>query len=92
MIKTFFKDSSIDFDRTKVINTPNCIYVDGYFFPEDEQCPICNSSDLQKNGHIKRTVKHCVYYSRVLQLCGANYGLPRKPTYLFCFLFVFYSL
>ena len=66
MIKTFFKDSSIDFDRTKVINTPNCIYVDGYFFPEDEKCPICNSSDLQKNGHIKRTVKHCVYYSSLI--------------------------
>lgn len=66
MIKTFFKDSNIDLDRTKVINTPNCIYVDGYFFPEDEKCPICNSSDLQKNGHIKRTVKHCVYYSSLI--------------------------
>ena len=32
MIKTFFKGYSIDFDRTKVINTPNWIYVDGYFF------------------------------------------------------------
>ena len=66
MIKTFFKDSNIDLDRIKVINTPNCIYVDGYFFPEDEKCPICNSSDLQKNGHIKRTVKHCVYYSSLI--------------------------
>lgn len=66
MISTFFKDTSIDFDRSKVMVTPNCIYVDGYFYPEDETCPICNSKELLKNGHIKKTVKHCTYYSSLI--------------------------
>ena len=57
MIKTFFKESNIDFDRSKIYNTPNCIYVDGYFLPENEHCPICNSFDLKKNGHIKKNSK-----------------------------------
>ena len=50
MIKTFFKESNIDFDRSKIYNTPNCIYVDGYFLPENEHYPICNSFDLKKNS------------------------------------------
>ena len=41
----------------------NIIYIDAYFIPEDEVCPICGSKDLYKNGHTIKTIKHCTYYT-----------------------------
>ena len=41
----------------------NIIYIDAYFIPEDEKCPICESTDLYKNGHTVKTIKHCTYYT-----------------------------
>ncbi len=39
------------------------IYIDAYYIPEDEQCPICGSINLYKNGTITKTVKHCTYHT-----------------------------
>lgn len=41
----------------------NIIYIDAYFIPENEVCPICGSKNLYKNGHTIKIVKHCTYYT-----------------------------
>ena len=41
----------------------NIIYIDAYFIPEDETCPLCGSKKLYKNGHTIKTIKHCTYYT-----------------------------
>ena len=66
MIDIFFKQSNLDFDKSTVIRNKGSIFVDAYFIPEDEICPCCNSTNLVKNGHIHKTVKHCVYTTSLI--------------------------
>lgn len=66
MINTFFKQSNIDFDRSFVTHHKDLIYLTAYFISEDENCPICGSLNLIKNGHIHKTVKHCVYSTSLI--------------------------
>lgn len=61
-----FKDSNFDFDKLKYQNTPSKIVFDAYYIPEDQTCPICSSSNYSKNGYKIKTVKHCIYYSKIV--------------------------
>ncbi len=63
MILNYFKDTYFDFDRCKFTTIKGTIYMDAYYIPEDEFCPICGSFDLAKNGTTTKTVKHCVYFT-----------------------------
>jgi len=60
------KDTNFDFDRCKVRNAGNIIYIDAYFIPNDEVCPICGSTSLYKNGHTVKTIKHCTYHTSLI--------------------------
>ena len=62
MFYIFFKDTNFDFDKMIFRSTPNIIFVDAFYIPEDETCPICGSTALYKNGFKSKTVKHCTYY------------------------------
>lgn len=68
MLDIFFKQSNIDFDRSSVTRHKNTIHINAYFISEDEKCPNCNSSNLVKNGHVHKTVKHCVYASSLINV------------------------
>ena len=61
-----FKDTNFDFDKLKYQNTPSKIVFDAYYIPEDQTCPICSSSNYSKNGYKIKTVKHCIYYSKIV--------------------------
>lgn len=66
MITNYFKVSNVDFDKSTIIKNANEIYINAYFIPEEYSCPNCQSYNLYKNGHCKKTVKHCVYYSKLI--------------------------
>ena len=66
MITNYFKVSNVDFDKSMVIKNATEIYINAYFIPEEYSCPNCQSYNLYKNGHCKKTVKHCVYYSKLI--------------------------
>ena len=68
MIDIYFKHTNLDFDRSKPCELPNAIIIDAFFIPENEVCPICSSTNLSKNGHIKKTIKHCTYYMKLIIL------------------------
>ena len=63
MIDIFFKQSNLDFDKSTVIRNKGSIFVNAFFVPEDEVYPCCESTNLVKNGHVPKIVKHCVYSS-----------------------------
>jgi len=60
---SYFIHTNFDFDRTKFRTSGGIIYVDAYYIPEEQSCPICGFTALLKNGHIQKTVKHCTYYT-----------------------------
>lgn len=68
MINIYFKQTNLDFDRSKPYYLPDTIIIDAFFIPEDEVCPICSSTNLSKNGHIKKNIKHCTYYMKLIIL------------------------
>lgn len=66
MLDIFFKQSNLDFDKSTVIRNKGAIFVNAFFIPEDEVCPCCESTNLIKNGHVHKIVKHCVYSSSLI--------------------------
>lgn len=59
----YFKDTNFDFDKIKYRSHNGIIYVNAYYFPEDQFCPKCGSNTYSKNGYKIKTVKHCIYYT-----------------------------
>ena len=68
MIYNYFKGTNFDFDRFQYRMIKNIIYIDTYLIPEDICCPICGSTSISKNGHTKRKIKHCVYYTSPIEI------------------------
>ena len=68
MFYIFFKDTNFDFDKMIFRSTPSIIFVDAFYIPEDETCPICGSTALYKNGFKSKTVKHCTYYMTLFKV------------------------
>ena len=66
MLDVFFKHSNLDFDKSSFIRSKNHIFVNAYFVSDDDLCPNCGSSHLIKNGHVSKTVKHCVYNTSLI--------------------------
>ena len=66
MITNYFKVSNIDFDKSFVIKNTKENYINAFFIPEEYYCPKCKSYKLYKNGHCKKTVRHCVYFSKLI--------------------------
>ena len=66
MLDVFFKQSNLDFDKSSFCHKKDYIFVNAYFIPEDEKCPVCDSDSLYKNGHTYKTVKHCVYRTNLI--------------------------
>lgn len=66
MFDLFFKHTNLDFDKSTVSHSRDGILVNAYFIPENEHCPICDSSSLYKNGHVHKTVKHCIYRTNLI--------------------------
>lgn len=56
----------------------NIIYIDTYFIPKDEKFPICGSTDLYKNGHSIKTIKHCTYYTTTFENVARDLHLNRQ--------------
>lgn len=90
MLDIFFKQSNLDFDKSTVIRNKTAIFVNAFFIPEDEVCPCCESTNLIKNGHVHKTVKHCVYSSSLITVkCNfqnykcknCNYTFQEKNTF-----------
>ena len=59
----YFKDINFDFDKFVLKVANGIIYVDAYYVPGDERCPICGHTDLYRNGKKIKVVKHCTYYT-----------------------------
>ena len=66
MFHNFFKDTNVDFDKSSVINNSNEIFVKAFFIQDEYKCPVCDCSILVKNGHCKKRVKHCIYYTKII--------------------------
>ena len=66
MLDVFLKQSNLDFDKSSFCHKKDYIFVNAYFIPEDEKCPVCDSDSLYKNGHTYKTVKHCVYRTNLI--------------------------
>ena len=65
-MKTYFKDTNFDFDRLVIKLNSKDLIVEAYYIPEDEKCPVCGSTSYQKNGYRLKTVKHCVYQTKLI--------------------------
>ena len=61
-----FKDTNFDFDKLKSRDSSNAKIIDAYYIPDDQVCPICASTNYCKNGYKIKTVKLCVYYSKLV--------------------------
>ena len=84
MFQSVFKQTNIDFDKSTVYHLPDSIIMNTYFIPEDEACPICGSSSLSKNGHVKKTIKHCTYYTKLILLkCNFQLYKCKKCGHIF---------
>lgn len=68
MIYNYFKDSNFDFDRFTFRMINETIFIDTYLIPEIEECPVCGSIHIVKNGHTKRKIIHCVYYTSPIEV------------------------
>ena len=60
---TNFKYSNFDFDKLIYRQDGITIYVDAYYIPSVQCCPVCESSKLYKIGYKTKTVKHCTNYT-----------------------------
>ncbi len=65
-VRCFLKQSNLDFDKSSFCHKKDYIFVNAYFIPENEKCPVCDSDSLYKNGHTYKTVKHCVYRTNLI--------------------------
>ena len=68
MISQFFKLSDLDPERLHARTVDGVIVVDGYFINIDQKCPLCESFDVIKNGHKKKTVYHLVYSTYLIKV------------------------
>lgn len=66
MFDLFFIHTNLDFDKSTVSHTRDGILVNAHFISEDEHFPICDSSNLYKNGHVHKTIKHCIYINNFI--------------------------
>ena len=66
MLDVFFKHTNLDFDKSSYMRAKDHIFVNAYFISNDEVCSVCNSTKLIKNGHVNKTVKHCVYNTSLI--------------------------
>lgn len=81
MLDVFLKQSNLDFDKSSFCHKKDYIFVNAYFIPENEKCPVCDSDSLYKNGHTYKTVKHCVYRTNLI-LVKCNFQTQAKKTIL----------
>ena len=65
-MRSFFKDTNFDFDKFKIRSNDKQLIIDAYYIPEDEICPVCGSCFHNKNGYKTKTVKHCVYQTKLI--------------------------
>lgn len=60
---TDFRYSNFDVDRLTYRQKGTTFYVDAFYLPSDELCPICESSNPYRFGYRLKTVKHCTNYT-----------------------------